>query len=112
MRAVASAEVVVKGFSTTTGDWKGMLGLVILRGAESSACRRTVFATPHGFLCEFCMVVGAGADDYKLDVWVCEEVVCGAVVFCFWVVDGAVLSGFDVCFVGGCFGSLQESVHF
>jgi hypothetical protein len=36
MRAVASAEVVVKGFSTTTGDWKGILGLFVLRGAERS----------------------------------------------------------------------------
>jgi hypothetical protein len=69
-----------------------------------------MFAIPHGFLCEFRMVVGAGTDDDKLDVWICEEVVCGAVVFCFWVVDCAVFSGFDACLVGWCFGSLQESV--
>jgi hypothetical protein len=68
--------------------------------------RRTVFATPHSLLRELRMVVGAGADDYKLDGWICEEGVCGAVVFCFWVVDCAVLSGFDVCFVGWCFGTL------
>lgn len=47
-------------------DWGG--GLLVVGGL---LCREqlgsTMFATPHGFLRELCMVVGARADDHKLD---------------------------------------------
>jgi len=71
-----------------------------------------MLATSHGSFCKLGMVVGAGADDHKLDVCVCKEVVGCAVVLCFGIVDGAVLAGLDAGLISGCFCALQESVHF
>ena len=70
-----------------------------------------MLATSHRFLGKLGMVVGTGADDHELDFCVCEEVVGGAVMLCFGIVDGAVLARFDVGLVGGSFCALQESVH-
>lgn len=70
-----------------------------------------MFATPHSFLRELRMVVGARADNHKLDLRVCEEFVCSAVVFRMRVTDGAVLASFDTLLVSRCFSALQESIH-
>ena len=108
MRASASAEVVVKGFPTTT--------MSSMSAAAAPACREkdnlTMFATPHGFLRELCMVIGARADDDKLDVRVREEIVGGTIVFRIRVVNGAVLALLDALLVSRCFSALQESIHF
>ena len=72
----------------------------------------TVFATPHSLLRELCMVVGARADDYQLNLGVRKKVVCGAVVFRIWKIDSAVLASFDAFLVGRCFSALQESIDF
>ena len=71
-----------------------------------------MFATPHSLLREFRVVVGARADDDKLDLRVREEIICSAVVFRVRIIDSAVLAGFNTLLIGRCFGALQESINF
>jgi hypothetical protein len=71
-----------------------------------------MFATPHSFLRELGMVVGARADDHKLDLRICEELICSAVVFCVRIIDSTVLASLDAFLISRRFGTLQESIRF
>lgn len=111
MRESASAEVAVKGFSTTTGDDLSELFVAIATWVLGAVVGFTVFATPHGLFCELRMVATC-ADNDKFNIRIREELICSAVVFHIRIVDSAVLSGFDVGFVGRRFSTLQDGVRF
>jgi len=74
--------------------------------------QRTMLAASHSVFCELGMIVRTGANNHELDLCVCEEVVCCAIMLCFGIVDGAVLSRLDSVLISRCFCTLQESVHF
>jgi hypothetical protein len=71
-----------------------------------------MFATPHSLLRELRVVVRARADDHKLDLGVCEELICSTVVFRIWKIDSTVLANLDTLLISRCFGALQESINF
>lgn len=70
-----------------------------------------MLATSHSFLCKLGMVVGTGADDHELDVWIREEVVGCAIMLRLRVIDSTVLAGLDAGLISGSFCALQEGVH-
>lgn len=56
----------------------------------------TMFTRQKGFLSEFGMGIVTGADNHQLNVGICKEVICGAIVLGVWMVDGAMLACRDI----------------